>query len=576
MPDDKEAQTDERNLARIKSILELIYGPARGREALARIKSLLDGFPVQASRRESFVSQDDVVLITYGNSLNRPGQKPLATLGDFARQHLADLFAAIHILPFFPYSSDDGFSVIDFKAVNPELGSWDDINRLSRDFDLMVDLVLNHISARSDWFCRYLHGEDGFKELALEVDPSLDLDHVVRPRVTPLLTAFTRADGKTVHVWTTFSADQIDLNYKSLDVLEKMLDVLLFYVRQGAALIRLDAIAYLWKETETTCIHCVQTHEMVRLFRAVLDRVAPDTVIITETNVPHSENISYFGNGRDEAQMVYNFTLPPLLLHTFVKGEATALARWAKDLEIPAAGTTYFNFTASHDGIGVRPLEGVLPAEEIARLVRWTRAKGGDVSCKKNSDGSETPYELNITYVDAIGGAGDGAAGRAAAFLASQAIQLVFPGVPGVYIHSLLGSRNWTEGVRQTGRARTINREPLELDRVLAELARPGSPRQAIFTGYADLLRIRRRQPAFHPRAAFTVEDFPPAVFGVTRTADRQTILALTNVTGREIALARPEGAGSLSYDLISGDFLKAGDIHLKPFQSRWLTDNPF
>ncbi|MFP4445104.1 MAG: sugar phosphorylase [Desulfosudaceae bacterium] len=568
---------DDQHLTRIQTILERIYGPVRGAEALERIRPLLAAFPVQQSRRPSFFTQEDAVLITYGNSLNRSGQVPLAALADFAARYLRDLFSAVHVLPFFPYSSDDGFSVMDFTAVNPALGSWEDVRRLGRDFALMFDLVVNHISAESDWFDRYLRDEPGYADLALEVDPELALDHVMRPRTTPLLTPFVKTDGRTVYVWTTFSADQVDLNYKSLDVLEKMVDVLLFYVRQGAALIRLDAIAYLWKETETACIHCLQTHDMVRLFRAVLDVVAPDTIIITETNVPHVENISYFGDGRDEAQMVYNFTLPPLLLHTFIQGDATTLAGWAAEgVAAPSPHTTFFNFTASHDGIGVRPLEGILPAAEIDRLVTWTRQHGGDVSCKKNPDGSETPYELNITYVDAVGGVAADDAGRAAAFLASQAIQLVFPGVPGVYIHSLLGSGNWTEGVRQTGRARTINRRPLDLTEVEQELSLPDSLRRRIFTGYAALLRLRRGQPAFHPQAGFAVADCPAAVFGVLRKSDRQTILALTNVTGQAVAVPRPEGTAFLTFDLISGQTVGDGDIRLEPFQSCWLTDKSF
>jgi sucrose phosphorylase len=162
--------------------------------------------------------------------------------------------------------------------------------------------------------------------------------------------------------------------------------------------------------------------------------VAPDVVIITETNVPHAENISYFGNGRDEAQLVYNFTLPPLLFYSFVKEDSTILSRWARDLHLPSSQNTFFNFTASHDGIGVRPLEGILPPEELQALIEIVNANGGKVSYKQNPDGTESPYELNITYVDAI--LADQNSTRADKFLASQAIQYVLPGVPATYILS--------------------------------------------------------------------------------------------------------------------------------------------
>ena len=206
---------------------------------------------------------------------------------------------------------------------------------------------------------------------------------------------------------------------------------------------------------------------MVKLFRAILDLVAPDVMILTETNVPYAENISYFGNGRDEAQMVYNFTLPPLLFYSFVNEDTTVLSDWAKGLRLESSSNTFFNFTASHDGIGVRPLEGILPSQALDELVEVVKANQGQVSYKRNPDGSDSPYELNITYIDAI--LADKESTRADRFLASQAIQYALPGVPATYIHSLLGSRNWVQGAQQTGRARTINRGKLQLNDVLNE-----------------------------------------------------------------------------------------------------------
>ncbi|MEW6080071.1 MAG: alpha-amylase family glycosyl hydrolase [Thermodesulfobacteriota bacterium] len=555
----------------IADILKRIYGPLVGTEALVRIMPMLDASPMKKRGQAGFFSNSDAVLITYGDSLNHPGEYPLATLDRFAREYLRPAFSAIHVLPFFPYSSDDGFSVTDFFAVNPKLGGWDDIGRLGRNFELMADLVVNHISSQSDWFRRYLDRKPGFEDLALEADPGQDLSGVIRPRTTPLLTPYRKTDGRTVHVWTTFSDDQIDLNYRSPGVLEKMIDVLLFYVRQGVSLIRLDAIAYLWKEIGTSCIHLPQTHDMVRLFRAVLDRVAPDTVIVTETNVPHAENIAYFGNGRDEAQMVYNFTLPPLLLHAFVRRDATMLTRWARELTLPSDQTAFFNFTASHDGIGVRPLEGILPETEIAALVGHVRAGGGYVSCRRSADGSEAPYELNITYVDALNGPDDGDAVRAARFLASQAVGLVLPGVPGVYIHSLLGSRNWHEGGGLTGRARTVNRRPLAADEVLREILTPGTLRHRIFHPYVRMLAIRRQQPAFHPNAGFEVLDLSPRCFAVRRFCEDQNLLALTSVSGEGMSLDL-SGLGSPVFrDLITGTIFDSGNIRLPPFGFLWL-----
>ena len=558
--------------ARILHLLRRIYG-SQGDAAYDRIHPLLTTFLSRESQKQSFFSESDVVLITYGDSLRRPGENPIKTLHWFAKKYLHGRFSAIHFLPFFPYSSDDGFSVIDFNAIDPDLGTWDDVVAIQDDFKLMFDLVLNHISAQSDWFAKYLAGEKGYRDLAIEVDQEVDTSAVVRPRALPLLTEFSKADGSHVHVWTTFSDDQIDLNYKSLDVLALMVAVLLNYVSQGAALLRLDAIAYLWKELGTTCIHLPQTHDMVRLLRAILDAVAPEVILITETNVPHDENISYFGDGTDEAQMVYNFTLPPLLFYTLVKGDATVLTDWANGLELSSETNTFFNFTASHDGIGVRPLEGILPAEALDELIHMVEANGGRVSYKQNSDGSQSPYELNIAYVDALGPGGRQEDPlQAKRFMASQAIQYSLPGVPATYIHSLLGSQNWEEGVQQTGRARTINREKLNVKEVIQEIESPASLRHRIFEAYLEMIEIRTKQPAFHPKAGFRILNIDPRVFAIVRYCTGQTLYALTNVTAEDLVVALAQDLGDAQLeDLISGKRFNPEAVRLKPYQSVWL-----
>ena len=554
----------------IKALLGRIYGRERGLEAFDRVMLRIERFHAKPARKAAFFSQGDMVLITYGDTLSQAHELPLITFRRFARRFLKDVVSSVHFLPFFPFSSDDGFSVTDFFGIDERLGGWDDVARIGEDFDLMIDFVINHFSAQSEWFQAYLASQPGFEQFALEVDPQADLSGVTRPRALPLLTPFRKKDGTTVHVWTTFSADQIDFNYNSLDVLDKMIEVLLFYVHKGARLLRLDAIAYLWKSVGTACIHLPQTHDMVRLFRKILDLAAPDVVLITETNVPHEENVSYFGSGADEAQMVYNFTLPPLLFYTFVKQDATALSRWAGSLSPPSENTAFFNFTASHDGIGVRPLEGILPAEEIAQLAAVVEANGGQVSTKANPDGSQSPYELNITYVDAI--LADPRSDNAAKFLASQAIAYSLPGVPATYIHSLLGSRNWHAGVRQTGRARTVNREKLDLMQVLAALNDPDSFRSRVFFPYLDMIRLWRKQPAFHPKAAFAVLDAGPGIFAIRRWGGDQRLAALTNITAHTITVdLQAIGVNAPAVDLVAGRRIESGRLTLSPYQFAWL-----
>ena len=558
----------------IRTELTSLYGAVQGAVAADHVFALMERHASGNRRERRPFSERDIILISYGDALHSKSSKPLAVLKAFADRYLRDCFSAIHILPFFPFSSDDGFSVTDFLAVNTALGDWKDVEKLGDGFDLMFDFVLNHISAGSDWFRRYLSAEAGFRDLAIEVALETDLDRVVRPRTLPLLTPFTKTSGEAVWLWTTFSPDQIDLNYASIEVLLKMLDVLLAYVQRGARLLRLDAVAYLWKEIGTTCIHLPQTHAFIRLLRCILDQLAPEVMIVTETNVPHAENISYFGDGENEAQMVYNFTLPPLLMHAMLTADTSALSRWVQTLCTPSGKTAFFNFTASHDGIGMRPLEGILSRAEIERLMQAAVERGGQISFGQDRSGKTIPYELNITYVDAVRAVESGNDPmNAQRFLASQAVALALPGIPGVYLYGLLGSRNWPEGVRTTGRARTINRRTLSMAAITRALEREHHFRSIIFRGYCHLLRMRRIQPAFHPHAESTVMDLDRRVFAIRRNSSQQTLYALTNLSPHVTVLRLADHAVPPTMrDVLSRRLFETHAVPLQPYQTLWLT----
>lgn len=546
---------------RIADKLQFLYGEPARAQLLARIRHLIDAHPI--APRTAALSESDVLLIAYGDHVQSPGEMPLRTLHRFASERLRDLISGVHILPFYPYTSDDGFSVVDYLQVDPALGDWDDVQRLGGDFRLMADLVLNHISASSAWFQGFLKGDPRYRDYFVTVDPSLDLSAVVRPRTHPVLTPFETAEGVR-HVWTTFSEDQIDLNFANPDVLIEVLKSLLVYVQRGADFIRLDAVAFLWKIPGTSCIHLPQTHAVVQLMRDVLDLCAPWVILITETNVPHAENLSYFGDGHNEAQMVYQFALPPLLLHTLYTGDARDLTAWAATLETPSDATTFFNFSASHDGIGVRPVTGLLSADALQALVDGVQARGGRISYRTNTDGTQSPYELNITYFDALATPGEPLADSVARYLVSQSIQMALAGVPGVYLPSLFGSPNWQAGVAQTGRARTINREKFDLATLSALLDDPHSRQGQVFRRYSHLLKLRRSLAVFHPSSPQVIHDLSPAVFAVERGGD---LLALHNVTDQPLTLDLPAGYGR---DLIAGE-AHAGRITLRPYQVAWL-----
>lgn len=559
--------------------LEIFYGRAAAPALRERLEGLMGGHRLPGvSRGDRPLTERDAMLITYGDQIREPGVAPLRSLAVAGRRWWRDLVSAVHILPFYPSSSDDGFSVKDYGAVDPALGDWEDVRALATDFELMFDAVFNHMSVQSDWFSRFLAGDPEFEDFFVTVEGDPDLSAVVRPRALPLLVQFKSVRGLR-KVWTTFSADQADLNIQNPEVLLRLVEVLLFYVTQGARWIRLDAIAYLWKEPGTDCIHRPETHRVIQLLRAILDQVAPWVRLITETNVPHSDNISYFGDGTNEAQLVYNFALPPLVLHTIRTGDATALAAWAQTLELPSDGVTFFNFLASHDGIGLNPARGLLTPLEIEALVERVVAHGGYVSYKHNQDGSRSPYELNINYFDALSDpAGDEPIGvQVARFLCAQSILLTLQGVPGIYIHSLLGSRGDRRAAEESGIPRRINRAKLERENLERELNQPDSLRAQVYAGLRRMLETRRQHAAFRPAAPQRIVALGPEVLVVRRDPGEGSrgISCVHNVSATEVEIDLA-GAGAdgpvPSRDLLGRQVtLVEGRIRLRPYEFLWL-----
>jgi glucosylglycerate phosphorylase len=545
--------------------LQLLYGE-KSEEVFRKIESIIEKYVDYKVVPKPWVTENDVILITYGDSIRSKGKKPLKTLHEFLDKYVKDTITSVHILPFYPYTSDDGFSVVNYRKVNPELGDWEDVNDLAKDYDLMFDAVINHVSKSSDWFQGYLRGEKKYTNYFIEADPNEDYSKVIRPRALPLLTPFETKEG-TKYIWTTFSEDQIDLNYKNPDVLIEILDILMTYVVNGARYIRLDAIGFIWKELGTTCMHLKETHTLVKLMREIVEIVAPGTIFVTETNVPHDENISYFGNGYDEAHMVYQFPLPPLTLFSFYTKNASKLLQWLDGLEPTTNRTTFFNFLASHDGIGMRPTEGILSEEEKQLMINKTIEHGGYVSYKDNGDGTQSPYELNITYLDALTHPNEPDEIRIKRFLAAHTILLSVVGVPGIYIHSLLGSRNYRKGVEESGIYRRINREKLDKETLYSELE-SNTLRKEIFSGLSELIKLRRKESAFSPQAKQEVLFLDNRVFSILRRNETtgEQILVLVNVSDEKVSLLM-EYSG---FDIINKKVVK-NNIILQPYEIMWI-----
>lgn len=582
---------------RIAGKLSFLYGRIRAPRVLKEIERVMGVYHAHKSQhmiewektfdpRRRF-TQEDAVLITYGDLITDLRMKPLQILSAISRKYFRGVFNTIHILPFFPYSSDRGFAVTDYRQVDPDLGTWDDINSLKDDFKLMFDGVFNHTSSRSYWFQEFLNGNRDYADFFTVFSPKKKIPEkklkmLLRPRTSHVLTEFRTYYGKKL-VWTTFSPDHIDLNFRNPRVLVKMIDILLIYVRRGADIIRLDAVTYLWNRLGTTGAHLEETHTIIRLMRDILDAVAPHVALITETNVPHEDNITYFGNGSDEAQMVYNFALPPLILHTFQTMNARKLTRWAMTLKNPSDTATYFNFLDSHDGIGVLGARNILTDGEISAMARHAADHGGLISCRKDQDGGESIYEINITSFSAINpeDAGEPVELQAQRYIAARSIPLVLIGVPGIYLHGLLGSKNDIDAVREDNDKRSINRDILNRDELIRSLEDRNSMTHRVSRMLSHLVRKRIQEKAFHPHAPQEVLDLPDSLFGVIRRSGdgREIIITLVNVTESAVPLEldlRARGIDPVDFEeILSGRDVRARDhmlfLEMKPYEVCWL-----
>lgn len=555
-------------LKNIKEKLEFIYGDKYEENFTSNIEKLINKWEKKSFDNTSKVSEKNIYLITYGDSIYEDGKPSLETLKKFLNKEIGDTITDVHLLPMFTYTSDDGFSVVDYMEIDKELGNWNNIKTLSKDYRLMFDFVANHISKSSKWFKGYIDGDKKYEEFFTKEEDGFDSSKVVRPRTTPLFHKYEGKDGvKTA--WSTFSEDQVDVNFKHFHAMLQMTEILLEYAQSGATSIRLDAIGFLWKESGTNCIHLPQTHAIIKIWRLILDYFKPNTQVITETNVPHKENISYLGNGSNEAHMVYQFTLPPLVLYTMTAHNTSKLTNWAKSINKVSENATYFNFLSSHDGIGMRPTEGVLNDEERQIIVDKTISNGGRVSYKNNVDGTKSVYELNINYNDALINIGEDRKQETQInkILAAHAILLSFVGVPAIYYHSLLGSRNYQEGTEKSGINRRINREKLEFNRICNEL-KDDKRREAIFNGLKNLIDIRKQEEAFSPYASQRSIELGDKIFALERIneATGEKIIFILNVDSKKIELE----TNIIGLDIIKNRNIE-NNIMLNEYEFMWI-----
>lgn len=559
--------------------IELIYPDLNAPALAARLCAIFNLAPDgQAIRRDNLWSQEDSFLITYGDSIVSDDRTPLQNTLHLMKDLLQGAISGVHILPYFPFSSDDGFAVKDYETVRPDLGDWDDIAEIGSQFRLMSDVVINHASAGHDWFQQFLADEAPGRDYIMTATPDDDVAQVTRPRPSPLLVPVQTKAGEKL-VWCTFSPDQVDLDFSNPDLLCEFIRLLKFYIDAGVRVFRLDAVGFLWKQPGTNCLHLPQTHEIIKLMRTLIDHLDETVLLVTETNVPNHENVAYFGNG-NEAHIIYNFSLPPLLVHALLTGESIYLRRWMMSMAPSQDGCAFLNFSASHDGIGLRPVEGLLPQEEVDKMIEAVQSFGGRLTMRAYQD-RQVPYEMNTTLFCALKGTIDGADDlQVPRFIASQTIMMSLEGIPAFYVQSFLASENDEALAEKTGQNRSLNRKQWQAAEVDAGLADMSSPMARIFNELTRRLHIRKQQKAFHPDATQFTLHINPGLFGFWRQSlDRQqSLFVVTNITDEAKTLSLRDinlFANTQWVDLLRDEEVNPEDeeLILQPYQTVWISN---
>jgi len=539
------------------------------------IVQIIKQFNKKNPKKKKSISEKTTLVICYGDSVYSEKNKSIRVFKNFFQKKLKNYFNTIHFLPFYPSSSDSGFAVKDHYKIDSKLGNWFDIKSFSKKSDIMADMVINHSSARGLWFKNFLKAKRPGKDYFLTVDSKFNTSKVVRPRDHKLLKKID-IFNKTDYLWRTFSPDQLDLNFKNPAVLLRFIKIMINLINHGVTIFRLDAIAYLWKESGTKCINLNKTHEIIKLLRVISGLLNTQTLIVTETNLPEKENLSYFGKN-DEANWIYNFSLPPLLIHAFLFENNSYLYNWSKKLPRSKNGNCYLNFIASHDGIGMRPTEGLLSSKALKDFLYRLKKNGSKFSYRKIQNKSKKIYEANITVFDALKKTNyDNGKFSFERYISAHSIMIAFEGVPAVYFNSIFGTSNDEAKFVITGNNRDVNRYKWNLKNISNKLNNKDSKEYYFYKKISNLLSIKKKQKAFHPNASRENINLGPKIFCFKRESinKKQTIICITNLSSK------------IQYLKLSKKFLKYKDllgskifftidkrIKLDPCQTMWLSN---
>ena len=570
----------QKDQKKIRSILENIYKPILPKKDINYLKDeiiqIIKNFNKKNPKKKIIISEKTSLIICYGDAVYSNEKSSIKVFQSFFQKNLKKYFDTIHFLPFYPSSSDSGFAVKDHYKIEKRIGNWSDLKRISKYNNIMADIVINHSSARGLWFKNFLKRKKPGKDYFLTVNSKFNTSKVVRPRDHKLLKKIKIFD-KSDYLWRTFSPDQIDLNFKNPSVLLRFIKIMIHLINNGITIFRLDAIAYLWKENGTKCINLRQTHEIIKLLRIISNYLNVETVIITETNLPEKENLSYFGNN-DEANWIYNFSLPPLLIHAFLFENNSYLNKWSKNLPVTKFGNNYLNFIASHDGIGIRPTEGILNNKSLNNFLKRLKKNGSKFSYRKVHNKSKKVYEANITVFDALKKSDYDPKGKffLERYVAAHAIMISFEGIPAIYFNSLFGKSNDEAKYIITGNNRDVNRYKWNYKNITRKLSDNKTKQSIFYSNITNLLSIRRKQKAFHPNGKRHNINLGSKLFSFKRVSvdKKQSIICITNLSSKnQTAKLKKELLNYRDLLNLKTKFKDKNLLTLKPFQTVWLSN---
>jgi len=442
--------------------------------------------------------KNQVQLITY---VERLGNGGLGTLQGLLGAELAGLFGGVHLLPFFDsiHGADAGFDPKDHSQVDPTLGSWQDVRALANRIDLMADVIVNHMSAESPQFLDYLaRGEASpYADLFLTWDRAFpdgarqsDLLAIYRPRPGLPFTAKTLADGRRQLFWTTFTAQQMDIDVHSASGRAYLQGILDIFSTNGIRMVRLDAAGYAVKKAGSSCFMLPETFEFISQFARQAKALGIEVLVEIHSHFQTQIDIA------KKVDWVYDFALSPLLLHSFFSGNAEALKHWFAIR--PRNAITVLD---THDGIGIldiaadpqdkRGKPGLIAPDALNAVVEriHENAQGQSRQATGAAASNLDLYQVNCSYFDAMGR-------NDRAYLLARAIQFFMPGVPQIYYVGLLAGHNDMDLLARTGVGRDINRHYYSPQEITQALSRP------VVQDLCDLIRLRNTCAAFDGQCA--------------------------------------------------------------------------